>query len=170
MSIAPEQSHLTRTFDDDRWAWARTRRVRRRAVLAQVVLFVALITATVVGATTSEGWTTWFFVAWTVGMVGFIPLHSVLNAGIRGVFDRTERSLDEHQQRVRDRALVRVAWPATALHLTAWAGGIGLAAASGHTVLALCFGFLLWMAAGLLPYWHLAWTAPEEPADVDQDR
>ena len=31
----------------------------------------------------------------------------------------------------------------------------------------LYLGFLLWFAAGLLAYWHLAWTAPDEPADLD---
>jgi hypothetical protein len=170
VSISPEQTHLARTFDDGRWAWARTRRVRRRAVLAQVALFVALVTATVVGAATGAGWTTTYFVVWTVGLLGFIPLHSVLNAGIRGLFDRSSRSLDEHQQRLRDRAFVAVAWPATALHFSAWSGGVTLAALSGHAVLGLCLGFLLWFTAGLLPYWHLAWTAPDEPADADLDR
>ena len=98
-------------------------------------------------------------------MLGFIPLHSVLNLGIRGVLDRSERSLDEHQQGLRNRSFLAMAWPATALQLAAWAGAVTLVAASGHVALALCWGFLLWLAAGLLTYWHLAWTAPDEPTD-----
>jgi hypothetical protein len=167
MSTTPTQTYLARNFDDGRWAWARPRTVRQRAVVAQVVLFVALLTATVVQASTSEGWTTSYFVVWTLGMLAFIPLHSVLNAGIRGVFDRSSRSLDEHQQRLRDRSFTAMGWPATGLHFAAWAGAVTLVAVSGHVALALCTGFLLWLAAGLLPYWHLAWTAPDEPADLD---
>ncbi|MGY1914123.1 hypothetical protein [Blastococcus sp. SYSU DS0973] len=167
MSISPDQTYLARTLDDRRWAWARTRRVRRRAVLAQVALIVLLVMATLASATTREGWTTWFFGAWTAGMLGFIPLHSVLNAGIRGVFDRSSRSLDEHQQRLRDHSFVTVAWPATALHFAAWTGAVTIVALSGHVPLALCFGFLLWLTAGLLAYWHLAWTVPDEPVDAD---
>ncbi len=169
MSISPEQTSLSRTFDDDRWTRARTRPVRRRAALAEVALLAALVAATVAAATTDDGWPAWSFVAWTVGMLAFIPLHSVLNAGIRGLFDRSGRSLDEHQQRLRDRSVVAVAWPATALHLAAWIGGVTVVGVSGHVVPALCLGFLLWFAAGLLPYWHLAWTAPDEPADADLD-
>ena len=99
MSISPDQTYLARTFDDERYTWARTLRVRRRAVLAEVALFVALLAATLASAATDQGWTTTHFVVWTVGMLGFIPLHSVLNLGIRGVLDRDRRSLDEHQRR-----------------------------------------------------------------------
>ena len=166
MSTSPDQTYLARTFDDDRYAWARGRRVRRRAVLAEAALLAALVAVTVAAATTSAGWTTSFFVVWTVGMLGFIPLHSVLNLGIRGVFDRDGRSLDEHQQRLRDRSFVAVAWPTTALHFSAFTGAVAVVALTGHVALALCLGFLLWFAAGLLAYWHLAWTAPDEPDDA----
>jgi hypothetical protein len=167
MSTPPQQTYLARTFDDGRYAWARSRRVRRRAVVAEVALFLALIAATLVSAVTDRGWTTTYYVVWTAGMLAFIPLHSVLNAGIRGLFDRSARSLDEHQQRQRDLSFVSMAWPATALHFLAWAGAVTVVGTSGHVALGLCLGFLLWLAAGLLPYWHLAWTAPDEPADVD---
>ncbi|SEM10494.1 hypothetical protein SAMN04515665_1314 [Blastococcus sp. DSM 46786] len=55
-----------------------------------------------------------------------------------------------------------MAWPATAMHFLAWSGGVTVVALSDHVALALCLGFLLWLAAGLLSYWHLAWTAPDE--------
>jgi hypothetical protein len=42
-----------------------------------------------------------------------------------------------------------------------------LGAATGHTALALYLGFLLWLVAGLLAYWHLAWTLPDEVLDAD---
>ncbi len=100
MSISPDQTYLARTFDDGRYAWARSRRVRRRTVVAQAVLLAALVAVTVAAASTGEGWTTWYFVAWTVGMLGFIPLHSTLNLGIRGVFDRSDRSLEHFRDQI----------------------------------------------------------------------
>ena len=167
MNNSPEQTYLARTFDDGRYAWTRSRRVRRRAALAETGLVLGLIAATAAAATTSEGWTTWFFTVWTVGLLAFIPLHSVLNLGIRGVLDRSDRSLDEHQQRMRDRSFLAMAWPASALQFAAWAGAVTVVATSGHVALALCWGFLLWFTAGLLAYWHLAWTTADEPADLD---
>ncbi|MCA0143940.1 hypothetical protein [Blastococcus sp. LR1] len=166
MSTSPEQTYLARAFDDGRYDWARARRIRRRVVVAQVVLLTGLVAAVVAAATTDDGWPGWFFIAWTVGLLVFIPLHSVLNLGIRGVFDRSDRSLDEHQQTLRERSFLAMAWPATALHFLAWTGAVTVVATSGHVAPALCWGFLLWFAAGLTAYWHLAWTAPDEPADL----
>ena len=37
----------------------------------------------------------------------------------------------------------------------------------GHTVLGLFTGFLLWFTAGLLAYWHLAWTLPDEVLETE---
>jgi hypothetical protein len=165
VSISPGQTYLARTFDDERYAWARTRRVRRRAVLAEIALFVALIAATLASAATDQGWTTTYFVVWTVGMLAFIPLHSVLNLGIRGVLDRDRRSLDEHQRRLGERSHSAMGWPSMALTFAAFAGAVAVVGLTGHVALGLCLGFLLWLAGGLLTYWHLAWTSPEEPAD-----
>lgn len=167
MSTPPQQTYLARTFDDGRYAWARTRRVRRRAVVAEAVLVAALVACTAIAATTDSGWPTWYFVVLAVGLLGFVPLHSVLNLGIRGVYDRDDRSLDEHQQRMRERSFLAMARPATVLHLAAWAGAVTVVATTDHVMAALYVGFLLWFAAGLLAYWHLAWTAPDEPADTD---
>lgn len=126
----------------------------------------ALVVATLI-ASSDSGWSTPYFVVLAVGLLGFVPLHSVLNLGIRGVFDRDDRSLDEHQQRLRAQSFLAMAWPATALHLCAWAGAVAVVAVSGHVAPALYLGFLLWFTAGLLAYWHLAWTSPDEPADLD---
>jgi hypothetical protein len=161
------QTSLTATFEDERYSWARTRGTRHRAVLAEAALLAALVVATLLAAGTDNGWTTSFFVVWSVGMVLFIPLHSLLNLGIRGLFDRGRHSLDEHQQGLREHSHARVGWPATALTFAAWAGGVALVTVTGHTVLALCLGFLLWFAAGLLPYWHLAWTLADEDTTED---
>ena len=169
MSTHPQQTYLARAFDDGRYDWARRRRIRRRAVVAEGALMAALIAATLAAAATDTGWPTWFFAAWMVGMLSFIPLHSVLNLGIRGVFDRSSRSLDEHQQRLRELSLAATAWPSIALHLAAWSGAVAVVALTEHVAPALCLGFLLWMTAWVLPSWHLAWTAPEEPADADAD-
>ncbi|SDE87796.1 hypothetical protein SAMN05660485_01966 [Blastococcus fimeti] len=166
MSTPPQQTYLARTFDDGRYAWARSRRVRRRAVVAEAALVAALVGATLIASSVS-GWSTPYFVVLSVGLLGFVPLHSVLNLGIRGVYDRDDRSLDEHQQRMRERSFLAMAWPATALHFLAWAGAATVVALTEHVVPALYLGFLLWFAAGLLPYWHLAWTSPDEPADLD---
>ncbi|MGY2004472.1 hypothetical protein [Blastococcus sp. SYSU DS1024] len=167
MSTHPQQTYLAKTFDDDRYAWARSRRARRRSVAAEVALFVALVAATLVSASTDEGWTTTYFVIWTAGMLAFIPLHSVLNLGIRGVLDRDKRSLDEHQRRLGERSHSAMGWPSMALTFAAIGGAVAVVALTEHVALALCLGFLLWLASGLLTYWHLAWTAPEEPADAD---
>ncbi len=168
MTSPSTQTSLTRTFEDERHGWARARRVRHRAVLAEAVLLAALVAATVAAAFTDDGWSTTFFVAWSAGLLLFVPLHSLLNLGIRGLFDRGRHSLDEHQQGLREHSHARVGWPATALTLAAWSGGVTLAAGTGHTALALCLGFLLWFTAGLLPYWHLAWTLADED-DTEDD-
>jgi hypothetical protein len=167
MTTAPQQTYLARTFDDERYAWARHPRVRRRAVVAEASLVAALIAAAVVAGTTDDGWPTWFFVAWTAGMLAFIPLHSVLNLGIRGILDRDRRSLDEHQRRLGERSHSAMSRPAAALTLAAVAGPVAVVARTGHVGPALCLGFLLWFSSGLLTYWHLAWTSPEEPDDAD---
>jgi hypothetical protein len=162
----PQQSSLTRTFDDGRYTWARSRRVRRRAVVAEAVLVTALVVATVVAALTS-GWETWLFAVLAAGLLGFVPLHSVLNLGIRGVYDRDDRSLDEHQQRLREQSLLAMSWPTAVLNLLAWTGAVAVLAVTDHVPPALYVGFLLWFTGGLLHYWHLAWTAPDEPVDAD---
>lgn len=167
MSTYPEQTYLARAFEDERYAWARHPRVRRRAVVAEAALLTALTGATIAAASTDTGWSTWFFMVWTVGLVAFIPLHSVLNLGIRGVLDRDKRSLDEHQRRLGERSHSAVGWPSTALTFVAFTGAVAVVALTEHVALALCLGFLLWFAGGLLTYWHLAWTSPEEPADLD---
>ncbi|MGY2078567.1 hypothetical protein [Modestobacter sp. SYSU DS0657] len=165
MTHSPTPTYLARTFEDERHAWARRPQVRRRAVVAEATLLVVLIAATLIAAATDEGWSTWFFAAWTIGMLSFIPLHSVLNLGIRGVLDRDKRSLDEHQRRLGERSHNAVAWPSAALTFAAFAGATTVVALTEHVELALCLGFLLWFTSGLLTYWHLAWTSPEEPAE-----
>lgn len=167
MSISPEQTYLARTFEDERYAWTRTRPVRRRAVVAEVVLLTVLVAATIVAAGTETGWPTWFFVVWMVGMLGFIPLHSVLNLGVRGVLDRSGRSLDERERRLGEESHSAMSWPAMALTFAAFTGAVTIVALTDHVAPALCLGFLLWLASGLLTYWHLAWTSPEEPTDAD---
>ena len=168
MSTAIEQTRLARTFDDERHAETRRRQVRRRSVVGEAALLSALVAAALSTVVTGAGWLTSFFAAWTVGMLAFIPLHSVLNLGIRGVLDRDRRSLDEHQRRLGERSLSAVAWPSTALTFAAWAGAVAAVALTDDVAPALCLGFLLWFTSGLLTYWHLAWTSPEEP-DLDAD-
>jgi hypothetical protein len=166
VSISPEQTYLARTFDDGRYDWARRPAVRRRAVVAEAALVTALTAATLAAATTDSGWPTWFFITWTVGMLAFVPMHSVLNLGIRGVLDRDKRSLDEHQRRLAERSHSAISWPSAGLTFAAWAGAAAVVALTGHVAPALCLGFLLWFTSGLLTYWHLAWTSPEEPAEL----
>lgn len=161
-SAAPAQTNLTRTFEDERYGWTRTRRVRRRLAGVEAALMVVLVTATLIAASTDGGPGIAFFVVWTVGMLAFIPPHSLLNLGIRGLLDRSGRSLDEHQQHTRQRSYLAVRWPSTALNLAAWAGAVALVALTTHTMLGLCLGFVLWFASHLLAYWHLAWTLPNE--------
>ena len=161
MTAPLEHSPLARAFEDERYAWTRTVRLRQRMVLAEATLLTSLVIATVVAATTG-GWSPWSFAAWTAGMLAFIPLHSLLNAGIRGVFDRNGRSLDEHQRSLRARSHSAVSMPGTALTLLSWLCGIAVVATTDDVALGLCLSFLLWFTAGLLAYWHLAWILGEE--------
>jgi hypothetical protein len=159
----PDPGFLARAFEDDQHAWTRTRRARHRAVLAEVGLLLALVLLVLWAASTEDGWqSTAFAVLWLVGMMAFIPLHSLLNAGIRGLFDRRLRTLDEHQRRLRFESVDRMHWPSQVLTLAASACGIAVVAVTGHTALGLILAFHLWFAAGLLPYWRLSWTLPEE--------
>jgi hypothetical protein len=167
MSTQPDQTYLARTFEDGRYAWTRTRSVRRRVVVAEAALLTTLLVATLVAAVTAAGPTVAYLVTWTLGMVAFVPLHSCLNLGIRGLFDRSGRSLDEHQQRLREQSAGAVVLPSQGMHLLSWAGGIALLGLTGQIVLALCLAFLLWLAAWLLSYWYLGWTLPDEDAATD---
>ncbi|WP_336032531.1 hypothetical protein [Geodermatophilus sp. FMUSA9-8] len=169
MTTPSEQTYLTRTFEDHRHAWTRTHRVRTLAVLGEAALLTVLVVATLVWSATDAGWDLAYVVVWTAGLLLFIPLHSLLNLGIRGLYDRRRSSLDEHQREVRERSHTAVGAPVTLLSLVAWAAGIGLVAWTGHVELALCLAFLLWFASCLLPSWHLAWTLPdEEDAEADE--
>jgi len=164
---APEDSSLARIFEDDRWDWTRRRPLRRRLVVAEAGLLAVLALLTLWAASTETGFSGSYTVAWCVGMAAFIPLHSLLNSGIRGVFDRSPRTLDEHQRRLRATAYAEVGWASYALTLAAWTCGIAVVAVTGHTGLGLALAFVLWFAAGLTPYWRLAWTMPEEDGSTD---
>jgi hypothetical protein len=76
--------------------------------------------------------------------------------------DRYAWTLDEHRRRLRAESVAQVGVASGGLTSAAWAGGTAVVALTGHTALALCMGFLLWMAAGLLPSWRLGWSMPEE--------
>ncbi|MQA17410.1 MAG: hypothetical protein GEV09_25875 [Pseudonocardiaceae bacterium] len=95
-------------------------------------------------------------------MLALLPLHSLLNAGIRGCYDRSGRTLDERQRQVRARSHEAVRWPSTTLTFAAWTGAVAVVSLTGHTRLGLATGFLLWFAASPLPYWHLGWTLADE--------
>lgn len=155
-----ERSYLARTYDDDRFAWTRRKRVRRRLVVAEAVLISALVVLTIAAAVVGadRGWLAW---PWSIALLGFVPIHSFLNLGIRGLYDRSERTLDEHQRRLRDESYIAVRWPATFVTLAAVLA-VFAASLMGDTARGLMAGFLLWFGASLLPYWHLAWMLPDE--------
>lgn len=158
----PRGGYLADAFDDDRFAFTRVARNRRGLVVAEAALLGVLAVTTAVAAATEAGRTTWYVVIWTLALLAFIPVHSLLNAGIRGLYDRSGRSLDEHQRQVRAQSYEAVRWPSYALTLAAWAGAVAMTFVTDDTELALALGFLLWFAASLLSYWHLAWTMPSE--------
>ena len=157
-----EGSYLVRTCDDDRYAWARRSTARRRLVLVEATLIGALVALGAVAAVVDRRWSTWYLVAWTVGLVAFIPLHAFLNLGIRGLYDRAGRTLDEHQRQLRDESYIAVRLPSIVLTFAAIAAAVATVARTGEAALGLAIGFLLWLGAGLLPYWHLAWILPDE--------
>ena len=169
MSTSPAHTFLARAAADPRYDWTRPRTVRRRLVVAEVALLTVLLVGALMASATDDGWGASYVVVWTVGLLGFIPLHSLLNAGIRCVFDRSTSSLDEHQRRLREQSAAAMQWPGAALTGLAVAGAVGLVVVTGHTVLGLGLGFLLWLATMLLAYWHLAWTLPDEDEASELD-
>lgn len=156
----PTGGYLVDAFDDDRFAFTRVARNRRGLVVAEAALLGVLVVTTAVAVATEVGRTTWYL--WTVALLAFIPVHSLLNAGIRGLYDRSGRSLDEYQRQVRAHSYEAVRWPSYALTFAAWAGAVAMTSVTDDTELAWALGFLLWFAASLLSYWHLAWTMPSE--------
>ena len=161
-------THLARTFEDDRYDWTRNRRVRHRLVLAEAALVGFLVVASLATGFADDGWNTYYVVGLAVGLFGFVPLHSLLNLSIRGLYDRREQSLDEHQRSLRERSYKATSWWNAALTLAAWAGAVAMLAATGRTDVAIYLGFLFWFASSLVAYWHLAWTLPDEDADPAQ--
>lgn len=164
----PRGGHPTAAFDDDRFSFTRATRTRRRLVVAEAALLGVLGVITALTVATDAGLTIWYVVTWTVALLAFIPVHSLLNAGIRGLYDRSGRSLDEHQRQVRAQSYEAVRWPSYALTLAAWVGAVATGSVARDTELALAVGFLLWFAATLLSYWHLAWTMPGEDAGAEE--
>lgn len=159
-----DKGAMARAFDDDRFAWARVGRTRRRLVLAEVGILAALTVTTVAASFGEVGWPTWISAVWTVGLMAFVAVHICLNAGIRGLYDRRGHTLDEHQRHIRQHSHAAVGWPSGILTLAAWTSAVGVLSRTGHVRMSLALGFLLWFMAMLMPYWHLGWTLPGEEA------
>lgn len=152
---------LTATFEDERYAWTRRRSTRRTAVTAEVVLLLAM-TAAAVAVAFGVGAVVPFVVVWTVGFVAFIPLHAVVNLGVRGVFDRRESTLDEVQRTMRDASSAAVQPLRVGLGLVSVLAAVAVALHAPVPTQAYALGFVLWFATWLLSTWHLAWTLPDE--------
>ena len=152
---------LAATFEDDRYAWARRRRVRRAGVVTEALLLVVLALAALASAHALLSGVV-FAVVWVGGMLAFIAVHSVVNLGVRGLYDRREASLDEVQRIQRDRSTAATHWPRLVLSLLAVLVAVQTTASSGRPAAACSLGFVLWFASWLTSTWHLAWTLPEE--------
>jgi len=155
---------LAATFEDDRYAWTRRRPVRRAGVAGEAVLVgVLALVALASGHGLLGGGV--FAVVWVVGLALFVPLHSLVNLGVRGLYDRRETTLDEVQRTQRDRSTAATRWPRLLLSLLAVLVAVQTAtSADGASSGAAAFsvGFVLWFASWLTSTWHLAWTLPEE--------
>ncbi|WP_433799105.1 hypothetical protein [Actinomycetospora sp. CA-084318] len=152
-------------FDTERYAWTRRRAVRRSGVVVEVVLFLVLAAAAL--------WAAYDVADRGIGEIGiavlfllFIPVHSVVNLGVRGVFDRRAATLDEAQRTMRDRSLAAVHPARIVLGLVAVLAAVYVALHAPVPGQAYLLGFVLWFAAWMLSSWHLAWTLPDEPADL----
>ncbi|MGQ7298323.1 hypothetical protein [Quadrisphaera sp. KR29] len=154
-------SGLAATFEDERYSWTRRRPTRRAAVVAEVVLLLAMAAAAVATAH-SVGSVPAFVVVWVVGFLAFIPLHAVVNLGVRGVFDRRETTLDEVQRTMRDASTAAVQPLRVGLGLVAVVAAVALAVDAPVPTQGYALGFVLWFVTWLLSTWHLAWTLPEE--------
>ena len=155
---------LAATFEDDRYSWTRRRSVRRAGVTGEAVLVgVLALAALAAGHGVLVGGV--FAVVWVVGLVLFVPLHSVVNLGVRGLYDRRAASLDEVQRTQRDRSTAATHWPRLLMSLLAVLVAVQTATGAdgaGAAAAAFSVGFVLWFASWLTSTWHLAWTLPEE--------
>jgi hypothetical protein len=152
---------LAATFEDERYAWTRRTSTRRAGVVVEVVLLVALTAVALLAALGAVPLLA-SVVVWTAGFLAFIPLHAVVNLGVRGVFDRREATLDEVQRTMRHRSSAAVHAVRVVLGLVAVVGAVAVALHAPVPTQAYSVGFVLWFATWLLSTWHLAWTLPAE--------
>lgn len=152
---------LAATFEDERYAWTRQRTVRRTAVAVEAALVGFLAGVPLVTAMSGPG-TVLPVALWVAACVAFIPVHSVVNLGVRGVFDRRKASLDEVQRTMRDTATAAVTPYRIALGLVAVVAAVLVAVHGAGTASGLAVGFAVWFASWLMSTWHLAWTLPDE--------
>lgn len=152
---------LAATFEDERYAWARRRAVRRRAVSVEAALVGFLVGVPLVSTMSAlSGLVP--VVLWVAACLVFIPVHSVVNLGVRGVFDRREATLDEVQRSMRDTAAAAVTRYRDVLGLLAFVAAALVTWRGGGVGSGLAVGFALWFTSGLLSTWYLAWTLPDE--------
>ncbi|MBC3763651.1 hypothetical protein ACUN7V_07025 [Quadrisphaera oryzae] len=152
---------LAATFEDERYTWTRRRTVRRAAVGVEAAV-VGFLTGVPLVAALGGADGAAPVVCWVAACLVFIPVHSVVNLGVRGVFDRRETTLDEVQRAMRDAATSAVNPLRVVLGLLAVVAAVLVAQHGGGTASGLAVGFALWFASWLLSTWHLAWTLPDE--------
>lgn len=152
---------LAATFEDERYAWTRRTSTRRVGVLAEAVILGAVLLVALLAAVEALPVVP-SVVVWTAGFLLFIPLHAVVNLGVRGVFDRRAATLDEVQRTMRDASSAAVNPLRVVLGLVAVAAAVAVALHAPVPTQGYAVGFALWFATWLLSTWHLAWTLPEE--------
>jgi hypothetical protein len=155
---------LEEIMNDERYPQTRTRRARRRNVVLEAVLLTALTAAFALPL--PGDWATRVVVL-VVGFVAFVPLHAQLNLGIRGVFDLRRSALDEHQFMLRAYASDATRWWAHGLTLLLLVASLATVALTDDLFRAFGTGYVLWMVAGLLPSWWLAWQLGDEEAEPE---
>lgn len=160
-SRSDRRSGLAATFEDERYSWTRRRSVRRTAVAVEVALVGFLAGVPLVSGMGGPG-TVLPVALWVAACLAYIPVHSVVNLGVRGVFDRREATLDEVQRTMRDAASAAVNPARVVLGLLAVLVAVLVAVHGGGTGSGLAVGFALWFASWLLSTWYLAWTLPDE--------
>lgn len=152
-------------FEAERYAWTRRRTTRRSGVAVEAVLLLVIAAVVLAAAVAAVGdGLTGAVVA--VGLLAFIPLHSMVNLGVRGVFDRRDASLDEAQRLMRNRSFAATQPARVTLGLVGVMAAVFVALNAPVPGQAYMLGFVLWFVSWLLSTWHLAWTLPDEPADA----
>jgi len=154
MTDNPFTQPLRKTMNDPRFDWTRNQRMRRRLVVAYLLLIAA------------QPVVLWVVQSPFVLVAMLLPLVFLMgsiNASIRGLSELRSRDLDEREADTHNRVYVHLYWPGLALGTTgALISGLFV---QHHDLLLIGAGLSCFFLAIALPPLWLAWSLPDEPGN-----